>query len=272
VLSVTQIPKGISDGGVDSIAVVLLAVYVLLVVLMFLGLSSILLQSRLASRARRDYQRARGTQHLRQIRDSLKILSKRLHSLEQEKLQLSSILRRLEQERADRLSRVLCRHVVETQLTQIDGIGPKLRDRIIMHSFDGTLHSLRRAYRVRGVGRQKQWGIQRWVEQKERQLPLLMKQDYPNKREINDEYDQKERRLKKNLKEIETEIDLINQLRILASAEEERLSQVTVAHFRQAYEQDKEASEAVNQYLQGTFAEWEPMPSWFRTLISEYGG
>ena len=271
-LSITQISKGISDGGVDSIAVVLLAVYVLLVVLMFLGLSSILRQSRLASRARRDYQRARGTQHLRQIRDSLKILSQRLHSLEQEKHRLSSTLQRLEQERTDRLLRALCRHIAETQLTQIDGIGPKLRDRIIMYSFDGTLRSLRGAYRVRGVGRQKQRGIQRWVEQRERQLPLLTKQDYPNKREINDEYDQKERKLRKTLKEVEKEIDSMSQLRSVASAEEERLSQVIVAHFRQAYGQDKEASEAVDQYLQGTFAEWAPMPPWFKTLISKYGG
>jgi hypothetical protein len=64
----------------------------------------------------------------------------------------------------------------------------------------------------------------------------------------------------------------MNRLGSLASAEEDRLSEVTVAHFQQAYRQDKEASEAIDQYLQGAFAEWAPMPSWFKTLISEYGG
>lgn len=271
-LSGMQVSNGLFNGGEDYVSVVLIAIYILLVVLVVLALPTMLRQSRLASRARKDYRRARGTQHLRQIRDSLKILSKRLDSHEQEKKRLSSTLRRQEQERTDKLTHALCRYVVETQLTQIDGIGPKLRDRIMRYSFDGTLHSLRGAYRVRGVGQRKQLAIQHWIAQKERELPRLRKGSFPGKTRISDEYKQREQDLRKSLKEVEKELDAMRQLRTVASAEEERLSGVTVMHFRQAYKPDKEAAEAVAQHLRGTFAEWEPMPSWFKTLISEYGG
>ena len=267
-----QVSNGLLNGRGDYVAVVLIAIYILLVVLIVLALPAMLRQSRLVSRARKDYRRARGTQHLRQIRDSLKILNKRLESHEQEKDRLSRTLRRLEQERTDKLTHALCRYVVETQLTQIDGIGPKLRDRIIRYSFDGTLDSLRRAYRVRGVGQQKQWAIRHWIAQKERELPRLMKGSFPGRTGINDEYKQREQNLRKSLKEVEKELDAMRQLRTVASAEEERLSGVTVTHFRQAYKPDREAAEAVAQHLQGTFAEWEPMPSWFKALISKYGG
>ena len=263
---------GLPDAGGDYVAIILASISVLLVVLVILALPAILRLLRLASRARRDYQRARGTQQLRQIRNSLKILRRRLRSLEQEKLRLSCTLRELEQERTEELSRALQRHLVEARLTEIDGIGPKLQDQIIRYSFDGSLRSLRGAYRVRGVGQQKQWALQHWAEQRERELPHLMKQSFPNKKRINNEYNRKERDITKSLKDVEGKIDSMKQLRGLASAEEERLSEVKVVHFRQAHKQNKEASKAVDQYLQGAFAEWEPMPSWFKTLISEYGG
>lgn len=270
-----QIAQSAAGGDGDYLTIIVfILLYILFLLAIALILPTILRQSRLVSRARRDYQRARGTQHLRQIRGSLKILNKRLDSLEQEQVQqrLSGALWILEQERSDKLSRALCRYLVETQLAQIDGIGPKLQEQIIRYSFDGTLDSLRGAYRVRGVGRQKQWNIQRWVEQKKLELPLLMEQDFPDKRRLQDEYDQRGRELEKSLREVKEQVDVMKQLRTVAAAEEERLAQVTVAHFGQAYKQDQEAAEVVNRYLQGAFAEWEPMPSWFETLISKYGG
>jgi biopolymer transport protein ExbB/TolQ len=269
-LQIVQLaPEG--DGApIHIIVVVLLCVLVLLVnVLVF---PSILARSRLVSRTRRDYEQARGTQHLRQIRDSLEILNKKLKSLEQEKQKLNSSLRRVEPERRDRLSRALCRRIVETQLTEVDGIGPTLRDRIISYCFDGTLDSLLDAYLVHGVGQQKQWAIQRWVAQRKRELPARMSQDFPGKKRINAEYNRLRQNLEKKLREAEEKLEAMRQLQTAATAEEERLSRVTAAHFLQAHQQDTEASEAVDQYLQGTFAEWASMPDWFRTLISEYGG
>lgn len=267
-----QIAQSVSQEDGGHLSIVLIVFYILFLLAIVLALPSILRQSRLASRARRDHQRARGTQHLRQIRDSLKVLNRRRDSLDQERQRLRGTLGRLEQERTNKLASALCRHIVETQLTQIDGIGPKLRDRLIRSSFDGTLRSLRSAYRVSGVGQQKQWAIERWVEYKEQELPHLMTQDFPNKTTITDEYDRQERELRKNLQEIEERVESMSRLASLATAEAERLSEVTVAHFRRAYAQDREASEAVGKYLQGAFPEWAPMPSWFKTLLSEYGG
>ena len=254
-------------------AIILIAAFILLTLLIVLVLPPMLRQSRIASRARRDYAQARGTHHLHQIRESLGILTDRLKNLEKERHKLNHDIQTLAEQRSSELSSALCRHIAQTHLTDVDGIGPKLRDRIIATCFDGTLDGLRHAdNRVYGVGQKKAWDIWIWVLKWKPQLPELLKEDFPNKAAISEKYDRKEREYKRRLKETEEGIQEMGDLKTLAAAEEKRLSQVTVAHFRQAYREDKDASQVVDEYLQGAFPEWAPMPSWFKILISEYEG
>jgi hypothetical protein len=254
-------------------AIILIVAFILLTLLIVLVLPPMLRQSRIASRARRDYEQARGTHHLRQIRKSLGILDDRLKDLEKERLKLKRNIGRLTGQRSSELSSALCRHIAQTHLTDIDGIGPKLRDRIIATCFDGTLDSLTHVEnRVYGVGQKKALDIRMWVLEWKPQLPDLFKEGLPDKATISEKYDRREQELGKRLRETEGKIQAMNDLLNQATTEEKRLSQVTVAHFRQAYREDKDASQAVDEYLQGAFPEWAPMPSWFKTLISEYEG
>ena len=253
------------------VAAILIGASVLLGLIIAFAVPPILRQSRIASRARRDYEQARGTQHLRQIRDSRRALDDRLGRLEVDKAKLKLDMQDMPAQRDRELSQALCSHIVHNHLTDISGIGPTLRDSIIALCFDGTLESLCRADRVHGVGDTKVWAIRGWVYEWTERLPQLMRQNFPKKRSINEEYDAKEHDASKRLVDLQEEIDSMKQLRQLAMAEEQRLGKVTVEHFRKAYKQDGDASRAVDEYLEGAFKEWETVPAWFAELISEYG-
>ena len=240
-------------------------------VFIFFIFPSMLRQFKIFSRARSDYRLARGTIHLRQIRDCLKVLNKNIKNLEKEKQKLENSIQKLNQKRSEKLLNALSRHLVETRLTEVEGIGPILKERMINECFDGTLGSLRRAYNLEGIGNKKLQAISRWVDELELEIPHLLKHDFPNKRNIIDECENKERKLKEQLIEIEEKIAPMNEIKKKASAEKDRLSMVGILHFIKSYQLNVEASELVNHYLEGAFPEWEPMPVWFRTLISEYG-
>jgi len=214
---------------------------------------------------------ARGSMHLRQICNSLKILNKNITNLEKEKQKSEKDLHKLNQRTSERLLNALTHHIVETRLSEIEGIGPILRDRIIVNCFDGTLGSLRRTYSLEGIGEKKLQAISRWVEKVEHDIPSLLKNDFPDKMTIIEECKRDEREIIERLRKIEERIAPMYEIKKKAVEEKDRLSVVGISHFRKSYQLNKEASEMVNEYLKGVFAEWEPMPMWFKTLISEYG-
>lgn len=159
----------------------------------------ILTRLNVSLRARRDYRLARGTKHKKQLQKSLKILDQKLKNLEKERQILENRLNALTQEQSDELLKALSRHIVETRLTEIEGIGQVLKDRLINQCFNGTLSSLTSAYFfVQGIGWEKQNAISKWVNKMERELPILLKKDFPNKQEIIEEYKRKKIQLKKS--------------------------------------------------------------------------
>jgi hypothetical protein len=250
---------------------ILIVAAAFLTLVIILVLPPILRGARIASRAHRDYEQARGTLHLHQIRESLVVLNARLNELETEKRRISYELHQAPRQQSQELSRALCRHLAKTRLTDVDGIGPKLRDSILATCFDGTLDSLTRAqHLVRGVGDVKALAIRAWVSKWKPLLPELMETSFPEKCSINDRYARAAQQRRKKIREIETNIETLTHLHDPASAEALRLSKVTVEHFLQALKQDVQASEKVDLYLQGAFPEWGPMPAWFKTLVAEY--
>lgn len=232
---------------------------------------SILRQYKLFTRARRDYQLARGSMHLRQIHNSLKILNKNITNLEKEKQKLEKDLHKLNQRTSETLLKALSTHLVVTRLTEIEGIGPILGERIILNCFDGTLGSLRRAYVLEGIGQKKLQAISRWIDMMELEIPHLLKNDFPNKMAIIEECKRDKHEINTHLRKIEEKIAPMKEIKKKALDEKNKLSIVGISHFRKSYQSNFEASELVNQYLKGVFPEWEPMPMWFKTLIFEYG-
>ncbi len=249
--------------------VLVFAIPLLLIVLL---LPPLLHRDRLNQRAQRDYREARGTYHLNQLRQSLTSLDAKLEKLGQQESQLNAKIHSLHQQRQQELLRALNRHVAQAYLTDIDGIGPKLRDRILQECFSGTLDSLLVAYCVQGVGEKRALDIRVWVQKWKQQLPELAMTDFPGKRRIVASYEQKLQASRGTLESVQKKSRSLQRLRKLAVAEQERLAGVTVSHFRQAYNRNSDSSEVIDHYLQGVFAEWAPMPAWFKQLIGEFGG
>lgn len=153
---------------------------------------------------------------------------------------------------------------------EVEGIGQKLGGAIINLCFDGTLKSLKHAYRnVKGIRQQKQWAISNWVNTTEKQLPDLLRQDFSNKETIIKEYELKINNIKNEYNKAKDRLNNFLEIRKIASPEENRLSKVRVSHFIKAYKNKKEASLLVNEHIKGVFPEWSPIPDWFKILISE---
>ncbi len=223
--------------------------------------------------ASKDYKLSRGTQHLKQIKASLKILNKRIQAFTKKKIKLKQDIKELKDERFDKLYRALSNYLLKTRLREVEGIGPKLREAIINEYPNGTLDSLRYACeRINGIGQQKQWVISKWITVLKDQLPELLKQDFPNKEKIIQEYETKTKELKTQYGKTMEILNLLEEINKMASFEENRLSKARVSQFIKARRNNKEASLVVNEHIKGVFPEWLPMPTWYKTLITEYGG
>ena len=231
----------------------------------------ILYKLKILAKARRDYRAARGTFHLEQLEKSHKQLKKALKKSEKELLNQKRQLVMLENEKSARLKKAMTTHLVITRLTEIDGIGPILRDRIISQCFNGTLKSLAKARYIQGIGNEKMWAIKNWINRVQSQLPQLMTGYFPEKARIENEFHSKIKKLQSEMIEAATSIGHLNKLRKYATDEIERLRKVTTFQFYKSHQGKNRASKAVNEYLKGSFPEWGRMPEWFEILIKNYG-
>ena len=250
---------------------VLGVVAILLALLLIMVIPPLLGWSRLLRRARRDYRLARGTHHLNQIIQSLNKIDAELVTLETTLKKIRKDINNLEVQRQRKLRAAATRHIVETRLIEADGIGPAIRDRIIDECFDGTLQSLKKAQRVYGVGEEKYWAILMWVDKMDVEVERLLSSQFPNKAEISQECNRQKSQLTQRLSRIEDRIEFLSQTRKKASDVRNRLGEVKLSHFRKSYGGDVKASEVVNEYIKGAFAEWQPVPLWYKDLISEFG-
>lgn len=224
------------------------------------------------ARAKRDYQFARGTFHLRQIEIALKHLQERINYLHNRLSDLREQLRRLEAEKEEELKSAVLQQIVSKNLENVPGIGKTLAQEILTTCYDGTLKSLTKAYLyVRGVGEKRQFAINQWVSAIEAQLPRLLNQDFPFKAEILDKYRSKVEQLEQTRKSVEKELSELSIFQREVMDEINWLKEVSLEHFARAYQGDEEARDLVHRYLMGVFPEWDEPPAWFKRLIKEFG-
>jgi len=220
----------------------------------------------------KDYNFARGTQHLKQIQHSISVLNRRIKDREKEKRSLNQQIDDLKNNRSKELSKALTKHIVETRLKEVRGIGQNLYSAIIYNCFDGTLQSLKYAYgKVYGIGDEKQFAISAWVNAVQRQFPTLLQRDFPRKNEINTQYDAQDRKVRENLKKVTHILTEMYDIRKISITEAEKLKNVKIYDFLKAYNKNSQVTKKVNEYLLGAFPEWGNVPNWFKTLITEYG-
>lgn len=226
----------------------------------------------ISTKAYKDYQLCRGTQHLKQIRSSLKVLEQKIKNLANQKNEIENEIKECIKQKEINLNKALAIYLVETQLDSVEGVGQKLKQAIIRGCFDGTVESLHYARgRVYGVGDLKQSALSGWVKKIGVDLPKLLENEFPGKAKIMQEYEDQDKKLKKPLEMITKELVSLVELKGISVINEEWLSKTRPYHFVKAYKNDKAASEQVSEYIKGAFPEWVAVPNWFKTLISKYG-
>jgi chromosome segregation ATPase len=122
---------------------------------------------------------------------------------------------------------------------------------------------------VPGIGESKQRDINIWIQKYERRIPQLLEQDYVGKTAIKNRYTTKISQLEDNISELRGRQEILNKKIAKADKEINRLKEVTIADFILAVQSPENTKPAIEHYFQGAFAEWEPMPKWFKDIMRE---
>lgn len=209
--------------------------------------------------------------HRKAIEGALPYLHHRIATIQRS---LTIIKRELDSVSGNRLTELqeaLARHLVTMTTRGPPGVGPVLWKRVVSHSFDGTLESLRNAWRVPGIGSRRAASINAWVSEMESRVPALLKGPFPGKGEIEERYGEQLNGRRRQFAEASQEVRTLTQVRVKARTELKRLRAVRPSTFRKAYKGDDDAASRVREFLLGTYAPWEVMPSWYRILIGPPG-
>ncbi len=218
--------------------------------------------------ARADYEHARGTAHLRILREAHHRKDAALKQCDKQITAGENRAASLEREQQERLREALERHLAYSRLTEVKGIGPKMRDRIIAVAFRSRLADLSQAYRVQGVGATRQQAINAWIQYYAGRIPLLLNEDFPGKQEILANY-------RNQLDDLGIQITHLSESRDRLGDHLKRLNDpinelqaVGVKEFIKALRDPLHVPADIDKYLIGLFPEWEPTPEWFNELTA----
>jgi len=231
-------------------------------------------RNKLNKQAKLDFKSARGAVHLELMREANK---RNLQELHRCRSALDGARKRkadIEARRDHELRRTLEAHILQTRLREIPGIGQALAGQLqYLAQANGGLHALRLASgRVYGIGETRQASIDIWVAACEAQMPTLLAGEFPGKADI-------QRKATTDLAAVGVEIDKLTAQANAITArldrlrvEIEPLAQITPAAFYRTLCGSESLPESVERYLRGAFAEWEPVPEWFKEIVGGVSG
>lgn len=238
------------------------------VIIVYLLRPSARMQRAVLHQARLDYQDARGTAHLRLLHRGRANLRARIGVLAKEENDNQKILKTLEAQEQEELRLTLERYIVQHYL-DIPGIGQKLRSDLVHIASQGRLDDLKYAHqRIYGIGEARQASINFWVQRWEERIPGMLQEDFPGKNEIAKDYAARRKNVLDRLSRLAAEKEPLEEILNLASVEIQRLEQVKPRHFQQILLTPGAVSTEVDHFIQGVFAEWEPMPAWFKEMLA----
>jgi hypothetical protein len=224
-------------------------------------------QSLIRNHARQEYGNARGSMHLKMLIPARNNLKKRSNRIDQmitsKKNEMNAIIKK----RDDVLRLALEKYLFE-RLFYVAGIGESLKFDIAHRVFQGRLTDLNKAqYLVHGIGESRQYSINAWVKRMLDTIEERMKEDFPGKKEIVTQYRELHQTHKDQLAELENEKSKLMQLLARANQEIERLGKIKVRDFEEALKLPGARSKQIDEFLIGSFAEWEVVPQWFQEIV-----
>lgn len=164
------------------------------------------------------------------------------------------------------------RHLVEYRLQEIYGIGPQRKAAILQQVFRGKLSDLQHVSKVvPGITPKIQDEINRWVALYQKALPDLINQDFPGKASVDARYCPEIESLERLKHTLESENRPLQEKLKRIDEELVWLNQITPDTFLKSLRRPEQVNPELERYLYGVFAEWEPVPEWFREIVSFSG-
>lgn len=226
----------------------------------------------LKRKAAQDYRNARGSAHRALLEQAAHRLKKRLDTSNQVLDQHNHALPRLIDERDAALHQALSRHIVETRLTEIHGIGATLQSRILSQVFRTKLDDLRSASQmIHGIGDSKQRAINLWIHRYMKDFPSLLQKEFPGKAGIVQKYASLTEKLQAEIIAVIAQQSALREVSQSVQMALEQLSSVSEKDFYQALLDPDNANPSLERYRVGVFAPWESAPEWFKRAINEEG-
>ena len=228
-------------------------------------------QRLLREQARIDYANARGTAHLRMLLNVYEKLKSQAQESSKQVEESNRRLAKIQQEQTKDLHEVIEARIVRDHIHEIPGIGPKLSAQLVSNVYRSRLSDLRKAeIYIHGIGDSRQYQINAWVCSWENQVPKLVEDEFPGKQEILDRYAE-------NISQASAEIKRLEKQKSKAMAKYDKatelihsLQEVSTRDFeRVLLGQQNQNDSKIRFYLTGIFPEWEPMPEWFKEIVSE---
>ena len=253
------------------------SVLLLTVVTVVLALGAVLLLLpivQLTVRAKRDFQRARGTQHRKQIEHALAAIRTQVGQLQGDTKRLEHQMTVLEGEEARELDHALARYLVSTRLGDVPGVGRARIQSISDSVFRSQLSDLHSAHHVPGIGPTTQAAISNWVNRMQSTWPQLRSASFSDKQQILDGYAAQRQALEQQRVMLVQRITTLQNLDQLATRELQVLSRITTADFRRALKVsgDRKNAEDLQRYILGLFPPWGTAPPWYTELLSAAAG
>jgi HAMP domain-containing protein len=224
----------------------------------------------LREKARMDYLSSRGTAHLKMLLQAQRPLELGVQSDTKALGESQAAVNRLLQEQLTELCRVLETQILREHIHEIPGIGQKLGAQIVSSVFRSRLSDLRYAEsNIKGIGHARQMQINSWIRSWESRMPELLKQDFPGKQLVIANFAQRIRQKSMEVSKLgkqkaNRQANYGKCIRLI-----QQLKQVRMHDFEGALSGNAQGNPKIQFYLTGVFPEWEPMPDWFKEIISE---
>lgn len=252
-----------------SCSLVLLFGGIVLIVYYFYFSPQAIRKESIVMQAKIDFQGARGTAHLAILRQSHTQITRQLEQCIQKSTMVQNQIAALQRERDEKLRATLEHLIAYTRLTEVKGIGPKMRDRILATAFRSRLTDLAQAYRVQGVGSAKQQAINAWIQYYSRQLPTLLSEEFEGKSQIVAHYESLLRDLNSQFSLLTHEKENLQARLQNLQTPIQTLEKIRVADFVHLIQNPSLVKDDVDKYLIGLFPDWETPPDWFNALSNQ---
>ncbi|MCC6170288.1 MAG: hypothetical protein IT329_23920 [Caldilineaceae bacterium] len=217
--------------------------------------------------AQLDYERARGSAHRKLLEETRRQLEQKQAQIDAEMQRIRQQLQALEAQYQADLRTALELHFVRDRFDQVPGIGSALKARILSATNARRLADLAAADTVVGVGESRMAAITAWIADARRQMPTLLAQPFPGRGPIDQRFHEQKSSLQHALAQCQTRSASLHRRMAALDQHLNALKTVTPQTFVEAASGSQTAQQAALHYTAGLFAEWEPVPGWFREIV-----